>query len=135
MSSQPRGIRNNNPLNIRIGNDWAGEVSEPTDPQFEQFVSMLYGLRAGFKLLRRYIEHYRRNTIRRIITSWAPASENDTEAYIKFVSYHAGIDPDLVLSFSDKKSMCLLVSAMCRMECGVSLASSLIEEAYIITAS
>mgnify|MGYP007032335315 CR=1 FL=1 len=36
----PRGIRNNNPLNIRIGNVWLGEVQSPDDPEFEQFVSM-----------------------------------------------------------------------------------------------
>lgn len=41
----PRGIRNNNPLNIKIGNDWKGEVPN-TDGTFEQFESMEYGLRA-----------------------------------------------------------------------------------------
>jgi hypothetical protein len=41
----PRGIRNNNPLNIRIGNTWLGERPEPTDHDFEEFVSMEYGLR------------------------------------------------------------------------------------------
>jgi hypothetical protein len=33
----PRGIRNNNPLNIRIGNDWQGERKPNTDGAFEQF--------------------------------------------------------------------------------------------------
>ena len=39
----PRGIRNNNPLNIRIGNQWLGERPCPNDPSFEQFVSMECG--------------------------------------------------------------------------------------------
>ena len=43
----PRGIRNNNPLNIRIGNQWLGERANPNDPAFEQFVAMEYGIRAG----------------------------------------------------------------------------------------
>ena len=30
----PRGIRNNNPLNIRVGNNWEGVVSQPTDHTF-----------------------------------------------------------------------------------------------------
>lgn len=55
----PRGIRNNNPLNIKIGNNWLGEVTDPTDPIFEQFVSMKYGLRAAFIILRRYIRVYK----------------------------------------------------------------------------
>ena len=39
----PRGIRNNNPLNIRVGNNWKGEVSQPTDHTFEQFTEMKWG--------------------------------------------------------------------------------------------
>ena len=31
----PRGIRNNNPLNIRKGNNWQGERHPQTDPAFE----------------------------------------------------------------------------------------------------
>ena len=65
----PRGIRNNNPLNIRIGNTWLGEVADPSDPSFEQFVSMQYGVRAACVLLRRYIRHYKRQTIQAIISA------------------------------------------------------------------
>lgn len=135
MSSVPRGLRNKNPLNIRIGNDWVGEVENPTDPEFEQFTSIVYGLRAGFKLIRRYIQHYKRNTIRKIISSWAPPSENNSEAYIKFVSYYANIDPDIVLDFYDQTSICSLVKAMCKMECGVEIDSSLLNQAYKLVAS
>ena len=70
----PRGIRNNNPLNIRIGNVWLGEVPNPTDHEFEQLVSMFYGLRAGFILLRRYIRRYHLTTVPDIISRWAPGS-------------------------------------------------------------
>ena len=34
-TSQARGIRNNNPLNIRVGNDWQGERKPNTDGAFE----------------------------------------------------------------------------------------------------
>ena len=87
----PRGIRNNNPLNIRIGNQWLGERANPNDPAFEQFVAMEYGIRAGFVLLRRYIRHYKRTTIAAIIEAWAPASENNTQRYIDMVIHSQAI--------------------------------------------
>lgn len=126
----PRGIRNNNPLNIRIGNVWLGEVTNPTDPSFEQFVSMKYGLRAAFVLLRRYINHYHRNTIPTIIAAWAPANENNTLAYIDHVCQISGLQPDQQLSYACRDDMCQLVLAMARVETGVSLDPRLVSQAY-----
>lgn len=114
----PRGIRNNNPLNIRIGNRWIGEVIHPTDSQFEQFIAMRYGFRAGFVLLRRYIVRYKLNTVRLIISRWAPSTENKTEDIIGRVSKFMAIDPDDVLSYENKSQMCKLVQGMCLVECG-----------------
>lgn len=129
---QPRGIRNNNPLNIRIGNVWLGEVDQPTDPDFEQFVHMRYGLRAAFVLLRRYIRHYHRTTITSIISAWAPRNENDTAAYIATVSRLSSIAPDAPLSYSDKAAVCSLVAAMVQVECGQPISRDLIEQSYDI---
>lgn len=129
----PRGIRNNNPLNIRIGNVWLGEVQNPTDTEFEQFVSMEYGLRAGFVLLRRYIRHYKLDTITAIISRWAPRSENDTNAYIRKVADTMGIPADKPLTFEDKATMCKLVDAMCLVECGQHILPSKIEQGYMLT--
>lgn len=126
----PRGIRNNNPLNIRIGNVWLGEVATPTDPEFEQFVGMEYGLRAGFVLLRRYIRHYGKNTIRAIISTWAPSSENNTEAYIQRVASSMNLDADTTIRYEDEKTMCQLVAAMCLVECGQKVDSAKIEKGY-----
>lgn len=128
----PRGLRNNNPLNIRIGNNWLGERAprDCDDPEFEQFVAMVYGLRAAFCIIRRYIRHYHRGTIRQIITSWAPANENDTERYIQFVSHETGINPDETILYEDKPTMCALVRAMARMEVGKSLPLADFEKAY-----
>ena len=126
----PRGIRNCNPLNIRIGNVWLGEVDNPTDPHFEQFVNMKYGLRAGFVLLRRYINHYKRKTVPDIINAWAPPSENATTKYIDMVCNTAGIKPDTQLVFTDKVTMVKLVSAMCLVECGQKISEDIIRAAY-----
>ena len=131
----PRGIRNNNPLNIRKGNNWHGERAIQDDPAFEQFVSIEYGLRAAFILLRNYIQGkppawVKYNTIDKIIRRWAPESENATQHYIDFVAKDTGIDARQVISFSDRKSMVAIVSAMAMVECGVRLDPQILESAY-----
>lgn len=123
----PRGIRNNNPLNIKHGNVWLGEVAEPTDPTFEQFCSMEYGLRAAFIILRRYIRRYHADTISSIISKWAPEQENALLAYINAVVAFTGIQPDVHLKYEDREVMVQLVQAMIRVECG-----QLIDEDVII---
>lgn len=126
----PRGIRNNNPLNIRIGNAWLGEVPKPTDSDFEQFVSKEFGLRAAFCILRRYIRRYGRNTPSKIIHAWAPSNENDTQHYIDVVCRRSMIAPDEVIDYADQNTMCRLVRAMAFMESGVNIDSSIIEKSY-----
>lgn len=126
----PRGIRNNNPLNIRIGNVWLGEVSGPTDPDFEQFISMVYGVRAGFVLIRRYIRHYHRTTIPQVIAAWAPSNENNTTAYIDKVCQVSGIERDVRLKFEDEDQMVALVDAMILVECGQHIQEKIIRDGY-----
>ena len=94
--SLPRGIRNNNPLNIRKSKDkWKGLSLTQNDPCFCQFESLEYGWRAAFYLLTRtYYHKYRLYTIRAIISKWAPPCENNSKAYVENVSRLTGIDPD-----------------------------------------
>lgn len=115
-SKIPRGIRNNNPLNIRIGNTWLGEVKNPTDNEFEQFVHVSFGLRAGFILLKRYINRYRLNTIEKIISRWAPSNENNTHTYIERVTKSMNINPDTPLLYEDQDTICTLVYEMVYVE-------------------
>ena len=44
----PRGIRNNNPLNVRRypNSSWVGMKAEQTDEDFLQFTDIVYGYRA-----------------------------------------------------------------------------------------
>ena len=128
----PRGIRNNNPLNIRIGNTWLGEVPNPTDSEFEQFVSVRYGLRAAFIILRRYIRRYGRKTPAKIIRAWAPAVENNTQRYIEVVCKRSLIAPDEVIDYADKNTMVRLVKAMAFVECGVQLDDDVVSSSYDI---
>ena len=109
--NEPRGIRNNNPLNIRLSSDkWQGQInvkgnidgnsslsSERAGGEavFCVFSSMEYGWRAAFVILcRTYYGKYGLKTIRDIVSRWAPAKENNTPAYIRHVSDYTGIGPD-----------------------------------------
>ena len=131
----PRGFRNNNPLNIRKGNNWKGEKQPQSDQSFEQFESMQYGIRAGFIILRKYMTGYngltqKFNTINTIISRWAPTSENNTKAYIEQVEKLTGIPRHRQLSFTERSFMVALVDAMIRVECGQPVEKSIIESAY-----
>ena len=67
----PRGLRNNNPGNIRINDDlFQGEIRPSKDKSFKQFTTMAYGYRAMFKILSNYFKNYKLDTIRKLITRW-----------------------------------------------------------------
>lgn len=85
--SLPPGIRNNNPGNIRRSSiKWFGLSPDQTDPNFCQFETAALGLRALLKnLINKQAIHGLHN-VRDIVSSWAPASENNTEAYIAAVA-------------------------------------------------
>ncbi len=117
-----RGIRNNNPLNIRRSKDqWQGLRVIQADAQFCQFETMEYGWRAAFVLLTRtYYHKYRLYTIRAIVSKWAPTNENNTEAYIRNVSRLTGIAADEPIGIpSDKPARWIMLgAAMGIQECG-----------------
>lgn len=111
-----RGDRNNNPLNIRYSpaNDWKGQVG--SDGAFCQFRTRDYGYRAGFKNLFSYIKSGN-NTIRKIITRWAPPEDNNnTAGYIENVSTRSGIDKDLQIAVTDKEKLFKIVREMAKIE-------------------
>ena len=126
----PRGIRNNNPLNIRRGTNWIGLSKTQNDPSFCQFDSMTYGLRAGLIIIRTYMHRYSLNTIHGIVSRWAPPKENDTDAYVKSVSSMMKMHALQTFDFGDRGRIVALVSAMCKVETGISIDTKLIESAY-----
>ena len=90
MKTLPRGLRNNNPLNIRhSASRWQGARVEQTDKSFVQFTSMKMGYRAAWRILETYYKHFEAQhkpfTPRNIIYRWAPPNENDSEAYLRRV--------------------------------------------------
>lgn len=122
-------------MNIRKGNSWRGERPFQTDKNFEEFESMEMGLRAGLKLIKNYqtkplLLANKANTIRKIITRWAPPSENNTQSYIKTVSKRTGLLPDEVIDWTDKAKIIALTEAICYVECGACIDPEIISSAY-----
>ena len=114
-SKTSRGIRNNNPLNIRFTRPhlWLGQT-EGTDKEFCTFRSMEWGLRAGLYLLTKYHSQYGLHTVKAIISRWAPPSDgNDTASYIREVTNNMGGIGNLPRMMN---SLYKLARGMCRVE-------------------
>lgn len=122
MTKQARGIRNNNPGNIRNSesNDWKGEVTkaDKQDTAFEEFETMAHGVRAMMKLLQKYQRSYNLHTVKELVERWAPRNENNTSAYVRAVCREMQMPESCGLDLTDKGTMCALVEAMCYVECG-----------------
>ncbi len=114
----PRGLRNNNPGNIRRNSDVFQGEKTSSDKEFKQFKSMAYGYRAIFKILSNYYRNYKLDTIRKMISRWAPENENNTNAYIKAVSDYAGIPADDPININDREQMIRIVAGMSKGENG-----------------
>ena len=114
-----RGMENRNPGNIRQSKvRYKGEVRPSRDPEFKQFESLAWGYRAIFVLLDTYRVRYGLQTIRTMISRWAPPSENHTGAYIRAVADDTGIGPDEPLDTRDPATMIPFAAAISRVENG-----------------
>lgn len=120
MMMTPRGLRNNNPLNIRKNSTkWQGLAEEQTDKSFFVFAAPEWGYRAALRTLQNYKRVHGLNTVAEWIYRWAPPRENDTENYIDVVCSRAGIARDCAPNIRNKTVMCNIVAAMSYMENGV----------------
>jgi hypothetical protein len=117
---EPRGIRNNNPLNIRYvpANKWKGRREPKQDKDFEEFTDIEYGYRAAFILFYNYIKRGC-NTIAKIIGRWAPLTENNTNLYIQRVVQEMKWPANFPLEIKDPYRMIRLAAAMVKVECGL----------------
>jgi hypothetical protein len=127
---QQRGIRNNNPGNVRLvpGVTWAGQVSpaEQTDAEFVQTRAPEYGIRMIARILKTYgskaglpgVGGPSIDTVQEIISRWAPPSENDTAAYIESVRKALGV-PSAQTAIDIAASLPVLVPAIIQHENGV----------------
>lgn len=122
-------FRRNNPMNLRYSerNNWIGQTGATNG--FCNFQSVEYGFRAAFITLQSYGKNGY-NTIRKIVTRWAPPAENPTYTYIKFVAIRMahlgyaeeGIDMrDVRLDMKNPEVIMDLMMFMTKFESGISV--------------
>jgi len=118
QSNLPRGIRNNNPGNLRKTSiDWLGKLKPGNDSSFEQFQTFVYGLRAQIRDIKGDIQKKGQNTLTKLITAYAPEFENNTNSYIQNVANRANIGPDQQLT-GTKEELRAITKAMAISENG-----------------
>lgn len=123
-----RGLRNNNPGNIRNSSTvWIGEVTPSNDKSFKQFKSMAYGYRATIKLLQNYRKIHNCQTVSDFIKRWAPPSENNTSGYISRVCSEMQVPNTYIPDIEDKNTMCAFAAAISLVENGV---PAIMEDVY-----
>ena len=117
----PRGIRNNNPGNIRHGANWQGlnPDGRKIDSAFCVFIAPVYGIRALAKVLTNYKKIHNHNTVRQIISRYAPPNENQTAAYILSVARQLGVYPDTIIDIEERGVLTVFIKAVIRMENGI----------------
>lgn len=115
---QTRGMRNNNPGNLRPlgrGDQWQGQIGID-DAGFVIFDNRENGLRAmGINTMTKYVRDGS-NTIRRLVRGHASAPEDPVDNYIRYVSDYAGIDPDAEIDLWDVEVLTLILQRMAAFE-------------------
>lgn len=127
-----RGIRNNNPGNIRVGAPWQGLMpradmteAQAAESSFCVFSSPKWGIRAIAVTLITYQDKRladdgsKIDTIREIIYRWAPPVENKSASYAEHVAVIASIGLDDRLDVRDYATMRGLVEGIITHENGV----------------
>lgn len=116
MTTQTRGVRNNNPGNIDYvpANKWRGQL--PPNPalekRFARFDTPENGIRALGKLLLTYQDKHGLKTVESIISRWAPSNENDTSAYVRAVEVNTGTKPGAAVDLHTDSVMLGFVKAI-----------------------
>lgn len=116
---QPRGVRNNNPLNVSAlpnGQVWNGQTG--TDGQYAVFATPEAGFAAADKNLQAYATKHGVDTVAGVISRWAPPGANDTPSYIATVSKTLGVDPNQKIDLTDPAVRQKVLTAMSGVELG-----------------
>ncbi|OAK66066.1 hypothetical protein A3K87_09885 [Variovorax paradoxus] len=116
---QPRGIRNNNPGNLNYAGQAGATKEGGPGGRFATFETPELGITAMAKNLMAYQDKYAINTVSKIVSRWAPASDgNNVAAYVAAVSKQTGFKPDESLDLKDPKVLAPLISAITKHENG-----------------
>lgn len=125
QASLPRGIRNNNPGNIKYdGTVWQGNAGN--DGTFVVFADIAWGVRALAKALTHMINNGT-DSVTAIINQWAPPSENDTPKYVASVVADTGLDATATLT-ADDNTLGLLIRAIANHENGDNISAEYLSD-------
>lgn len=126
-----RGIRNNNPGNIRITKDkWQGLREKQEDKSFFQFTEMKWGYRALIRTLQNYRKRHGCMTISDFIKRWAPPVENNTSGYITRVCKEMQVPDSYIPDINDNATMCAFASAISMVENGTPAVMKDVEDGW-----
>lgn len=126
-ASDPRGIRNNNPLNLTYVPGQRGlDQSAPSDGRFGRYATMEDGVAQSVRQMQ---IHAGRgfDTLGKLIQKWAPQSENDTGSYIRRVERETGLSRDTRLDFGNEEMLRRIVRSMAAHENGRPIPDDVVE--------
>jgi len=124
IANVARGLRNNNPGNVELttpATAWVGWVgaAEQTDRRYVQMRTMAAGVRMALTVFRNYQKHYGLKNVAELVARWAPATENDTAAYVADVAARVGIAPGFPIDLRNRDTAFDFLRAVFRHENGV----------------
>ena len=106
---------------IRHGANWQGlnPNGRNIDSAFCVFESPVFGIRALAKVLINYKKIHGLNTVRQIVSRYAPPNENQTAAYIQSVAKQLEVYPDTKIDIEERGVLTVFIKAVIRMENGI----------------
>lgn len=116
-SGNSRAERNNNPGNLNFVGQAGATLEGGNNARFAKFGSTAEGVSALAKQLGRYGDRGL-DTIKKIINTYAPSSENNTQAYVDALSKRLGISGDQKLDLKDAGTLSNLIKGISRHESG-----------------
>lgn len=116
-SSAPRGIRNKNPGNLEYRGQDGATLEDHANPRFARFRTAEQGLAALASQLRRYGQRGI-DSVRAIISTYAPSTENNTPGYTNKVAGSLGVDPNAKLNLNDPTVLQGIMGAIIKVENG-----------------
>lgn len=122
----PRGIRNNNPLNLEFRSGQPGVTG--SDGRFGRYGSMEDGLHAGARQILSWVDRGD-TTLTALITRWAPPTENNTAAYIQRVARDTGLNPNTPLNWRDPNVLGSVIQSMAHHENGQAVDTAAVRRA------
>lgn len=124
-ANEPRGIRNNNPGNLNYVGQNGATLEEHATPRFARFNSAFEGFAALGKQIKAYYNgtskaagYQKLQSVEDIISRFAPASENNTQAYINKLSKMLGVGRGDSLNIQDPQVLATLMNGITQIENG-----------------